>query len=555
MAGATLVMVIEGSTLAALSWLLKPLFDKVFVPGSGGSMAFVGGAIFGLFLVRAATSLIYKTMLTRISLKTSTAMQIDLLRHLLTLDGAFFQTNPPGSLIERVQGDTNAVQALWSTIISGMGRDVVSLISLFGVALAINPLWTAAVLVGAPALILPTVLVQRYVRRKAIFVRRQNARRATRLDEIFHGITAIKLNQMEEFQLARFVEIIRSIVRAQVKTAMSRAALPSLIDVVTGIGFLGVLLLAGPQIAAGHKTVGDFMSFFSATILAFQPLRRLGAMAGTWHVAAASLTRVYTLFDTRSEILPPRQPVAPDPERTEIRFDNVHLSYGDHPVLRGLSFTARAGSTTAIVGPSGAGKSTVFNLLTRMIDPQSGQITIGARSVTDFTLPALRELFSVVTQDATLFDETIRDNILVGHSGIGNERLRAAMDAAHVSEFVDALPRRLETPAGPRGSGLSGGQRQRIAIARAVLRDTPILLLDEATSALDAASEALVQQALERLSRGRTTLVVAHRLATVRDADHIIVMDSGRVVEEGTHESLLKNDGLYASLCRLQFSD
>lgn len=555
MALAFLFMVLEGSTLAALSWSLKPLFDRVFVGGEGDLIWLVGGFIFALFLIRATTLIINRSLLTRIAQKTSTAMQVDLLAHVLTLDGPFFQVNPPGALIERVQGDTTAVQSVWSVLITGVGRDLVALVSLFGVAIAIDPVWTATTLVGAPLLILPTLAVQRYIRRKTDHVRTQAAQRATRLDEIFHGIAAVKLNRMETYQVGRFREIVGRIVRAEVKTAASRAMIPALIDVVTGLGFFGVLLLAGREITSGERSLGEFISFFSAMALAFQPVRRLGDMAGTWQVAAASLTRLYKLFDTEPAI---RRAVAArpsDPTRTGIRLDDVYLSYGDHQVLNGLSFAAESGKTTALVGPSGAGKSTVFNLLTRMVDPSSGRITVGGDAIEDLDLGALRDLFSVVTQEATLFDETIRENVLLGRTDVSERALETALGAAHVSDFVAALPQGLDTHAGPRGSALSGGQRQRVSIARALLRDAPILLLDEATSALDAASEALVQEALERLSKGRTTLVIAHRLATVRDADKIVVMDRGRVVEEGTHATLVAGNGLYASLCRLQFSE
>ncbi|MCV2873810.1 ABC transporter ATP-binding protein/permease [Defluviimonas sp. WL0050] len=555
MALAFVFMVLEGSTLAALSWSLKPLFDRVFVGGEGDLIWLVGGFILALFLIRATTLIINRSLLTRVAQKTSTAMQVDLLAHVLTLDGPFFQINPPGALIERVQGDTAAVQSVWSVLITGVGRDLVALVSLFGVAVAIDPRWTVTALVGAPLLILPTLAVQRYIRRKTDHVRTQAGQRATRLDEVFHGIAAVKLNRMEDYQISRFRDIVGRIVRAEVKTAASRAAIPALIDIVTGLGFFGVLLLAGGEITSGERTVGEFMSFFTAMALAFQPLRRLGDMAGTWQVAAASLTRLYRLFDTRPAIRHTLAARPADPTKTGIAFADVHLSYGDHPVLNGLSFVAEPGKTTALVGPSGAGKSTVFNLLTRMVDPSSGKITVGGEPIDELDLGELRDLFSVVSQEAVLFDETIRENVLLGRTDLSETALATALETAHVTEFVKALPGGLDTHAGPRGSALSGGQRQRVSIARAVLRNAPILLLDEATSALDAVSEALVQEALERLSKGRTTLVIAHRLATVRDADKIVVMDRGRVVEEGTHTTLVAGNGLYASLCRLQFSE
>ncbi|MFZ5710197.1 MAG: ABC transporter ATP-binding protein [Pseudomonadota bacterium] len=555
MAVAFVLMTIEGSTLAVLARMLEPLFDRVFVGRDAAAVWWVGGGILGLFALRAATTVINRALLTRISLRTSTDMQRDLLRHLLRLDGRFFQANPPGALIERVQGDTAAVQGVWTTIITGVGRDLVSLATLAAVAFSVDVGWALAALVGVPLLVVPTMLVQRYIRRKTFHVRAQAGRRATRLDEIFHGIVAVKLNRLEDYQLARFVRIVDDILRTEVKKAASRATMPALIDVVTGIGFFAVLVLGGREIVEGRRTVGEFMSFFTAMALAFQPLRRLGETAGIWQTAAASLARIYAMLDLPVAVRSEPGSARPPQAGGTIEFENVHLSYGEHKVLNGLSFTADAGRTTAIVGPSGAGKSTVFNLLTRLIDPDAGRITIGGVPTTACDLDALRDIFSVVSQDASLFDESIRENILLGRRDVPADRLAAAADAAHVSDFARSLPAGLDTPAGPRGSALSGGQRQRVAIARALLRDAPVLLLDEATSALDSASEAVVQEALERLSRGRTTLVIAHRLSTVRSADWIVVIDRGRAVETGTHDELLALGGLYAGLCRLQFAE
>jgi ATP-binding cassette subfamily B protein/subfamily B ATP-binding cassette protein MsbA len=551
MALALALMVIEGSTLGALSWLLEPLFDKVFTGGRGDLVLWVGAGIFGLFLIRAVTSIASRTVMTTISLSTSSAMQVDLLAHVLRLDQGFFQTNPPGALIERLQGDTAAVQGTWQVFITGGGRDAIALVALFSVALSVDFYWTLSALIGVPLLIAPAIMAQRYIRKKTRQMRAQSSDRATHLDEIFHGITAIKLNGLEGYQTDRFARIVRKVRISQVKMAASNAAIPALVDVVTGLGFFIVLTLSGHQIISGERTVGEFMSFFTALSLAFQPLRRLGNISGSWQAAAASLERLYALFDTPPTVVSPAQP-APMPESPALQLKDVTLSYGETPVLRGLSFTAEAGQTTALVGPSGAGKSTVFGLLTRLIDPDSGMVTLGGTDLRALDLATLRARFASVSQDAALFDETIRENIVLGRPDVPAGQIARMIEAAHLRDFVAQLPAGLDTPAGPRGSALSGGQRQRVAIARALLRDAPILLLDEATSALDTTSEARVAEALDTLRKGHTTLVIAHRLSTVRKADKIVVIAEGRVVEEGRHDDLLARGGAYAELCRMQ---
>ena len=552
--GAVVLMMIEGSMLALISRLVQPMFDDVFTAGDRGALYFVGLAVMVIFFVRAATSAGQRILMASIQQYTAAAMRSNLLRHLMKLDSGFFQIHPPGQLIERVQGDVGVINSVWGAILTAIARDLVSLIGLLAVALWIDWRWTLLAIVGIPLLVLPSLMVQAYIRRRARNSREVAGRISTRLDEVFHGVNQVKLNALEDYQARRYDDLIQEGVRAEIRTAVGQAAVPSLIDIMTGIGFLGVMIYGGSEIIAGEKTNGEFMAFFTAMSLAFDPLRRLGLMSGQWQMAAASVERLQYVLNLAPTILSPAQPRPILQEAPRITFDQVALQYGDLPVLRGTSFEAAAGKTTALVGASGAGKSTVFNVLTRLVEPQSGLVRVGDHAITEYDLTDLRGLFSVVTQDAALFDETLRDNILLGREDVSEAQLQSVLEAAHVADFLPSLPNGLDSPAGPRGSNLSGGQRQRVAIARALLRDTPILLLDEATSALDTKSEKIVQTALEKLAKGRTTLVIAHRLSTIRDADSIVVMDQGRVVDQGDHHTLLAKGGIYADLHRLQFS-
>lgn len=546
-------MALEGSMLGALSWMMGPMFDQVFVAGDHGAIWWVGGAILAIFIVRAIASVGQKVLLALISQRSAADMRTEMLDHLMDQDSSFHQTHPPGFLIQRVQADVEAVGQVWNAIITGAGRDLVSLVILMGVAISVDWQWALVACIGTPIMVLPSAIVQKFVRRRAREARDSGAKLATRLDEVFHGIIPVKLNRLERYQSTRYRDLTDNLVRAEVKAKLGAASIPGLIDIMAGVGFLGVLVFGGAEIIAGEKTIGEFMSFFTAIGFAFEPLRRLGSVTGIWQNAAAAIERIKELLDFQPTLLSPAMP-KPLPKGTpEVRLENIHLSYGETKVLNGATLVAPAGKTTALVGASGAGKSTVFNLLTRLVDPQMGKVLIEDTAATDLSLSDLRGLFSVVSQDAALFDETLRENILLGRTDVSDAQLDDVLKAGHVQDFLPKLADGLETPVGPRGSALSGGQRQRVAIARALLRNTPVLLLDEATSALDAQSEKVVQEALDKLAQGRTTLVIAHRLSTVRNADKIVVMDKGRVVDEGTHDELLDRGGIYAELHALQF--
>jgi len=552
---AVFFMIIEGSTLGVLAKLMEPMFDRVFVGGDRGALVWVGLVLVGIFALRALATVVQKVLLTRVAQRTAADMRIDLLDRMMRQDGAFHQSHPPGFLVQRVQSDVNAVSDVWRAVITGAGRDLVGLVILMGVAIAIDPIWALLAMIGVPLMILPAAIAQRFVRARSREARDLGASLSTRLDEVFHGIVQIKLNALEAYQARQYRDLTRTFIRTEVRAAFGNSAIPAMIDIMSGIGFMAVIVYGGSEIIAGNKTIGEFMTFFTALGFMFSPLRRLGAISGLWQMAAAALERIKELLDAPLHLRSPAKPVAAPDGPPDVMLKDVSLSYGDAKVLDALNLTAKAGETTALVGASGAGKSTIFNLLTRLIDPQSGQVQIGGTDTNAMALDDLRGMFSVVTQEALLFDETLRENIVLGRTDLTDKDLEQVLKDAHVADFLPQLEQGLDTRVGPRGSALSGGQRQRVVIARALLRDTPILLLDEATSALDAQSEQVVQDALDRLAKGRTTIVIAHRLSTIRSADKIVVMDRGQVTDEGTHDELMARGGIYADLYRLQFRD
>ena len=551
------LMVIDGAMLGAFSMLVQPMFDDVLIAGNAAALGWVAAAVAGVFLLRAATLMIHKPLMTWLSERVAAGMQNRMLRHLMGLDHAFYHSHPPGVLIDRVRGDSRILGSIIIKLVPALSRDLVSAVVLLGVTLYIDWRWTLSALLITPALVLPLIALQKLVRRLTRITRMASADASNRLDEVFHGVYTVQRNALEAREAGRFGAILKRYIAAKVRARIAKAAMAALVDIVAAVAFSVVLIVGGRQIISGERTPGEFMAFFTAFMLMFQPVRKLSALAGSWQTLLASVERVHALLHVAPRIAQPAAPLAPLPAASETRigFENVDFAYDAEPVLRGFSLTAEPGRTTALVGPSGAGKSTVFTLLARLADPQAGRITIGGQDIARMDLAGLRNMMSVVAQDSALFDETLRDNILLGAEGVSEAQLRAAVEAAHVADFLDQLPQGLDSRVGPRGSALSGGQRQRVAIARAILRDRPVLLLDEATSALDAESEVLVQRALERLSEGRTTLVIAHRLATIRRADKIVVMERGCKLEEGTHATLMAHGGAYAKLHALQFGE
>ncbi len=545
------LMAIEGAATGGLSYLVRPMFDEVHQGASFGVVVKIAAAVGGVFVLRAVAGYAQKIILQRQTERIGADLQAAMLAHALRLDLAFYLANAPGSLMERLRGDTATLRSLWPPMLQAVGRDVVALASLAGVALMIDWRWTLIAVAGVPLLALPLVRLQAQVRGTARAARAAAGALSTQLDEAFHGIRTLQLAGAERAEVNRYRAALERFLAAQFRSDRSAAAIPALIDIVAALGFAGVMLYAGMQIIAGEKTMGDFLSFFTAMGLVFEPLRRLGALSGQWAAARASLERMRGLLDHRPSITSPPAPKPPPQGRAvRLQLEGVSFGYDGTEVVSGIDLVAEPGKVTALVGPSGAGKTTLFHLLTRLVDPTAGRVTLNGTDLRALDLAELRSLFAVVSQDTALFDDTVAANVRLGAKDISDTGLAGALATAQADFATDP-----QASVGPRGTALSGGQRQRIAIARAVLRDAPILLLDEATSALDSQTERAVTQALDTLRAGRTTIVIAHRLSTIQAADVIVVMDQGRILDRGTHAELLAKGGLYADLYRMQFKD
>ena len=553
--GATSFMAVQGGMLGVLSYLIRPVFDNVFAEGDRGALIYVGLAVFAVFIVRGLSGFSQRVMMAAVGERMKFDLQRDLVIRILALDKQFFEDNPAGDLIQRVKNDLAAIQNVWQGLFAPGVRDLISIGSLLFVALSIDWTWTLIAVAGMPLLTVPVLLLQRVTRKYSLRAAEANASIIVRLEEMLQNIREIKLYRAEKSQEMGFVKTADIVKRATVRTEAAIASVPLLVEVVAGIGFLGILMVAGNDVISGERTVGQFMSFFTAIVLLFDPAKRLGNLFSAWQNLKVSLERVYAVFQSSPSILDPDEPgeFSIDRQGLGVEFKNVWLNLGGQPVIRGLTFSAEAGKVTAIVGPSGAGKTSVFNLLSRIIDPASGTIRVGGHDIRTMKISELRSCIAFVAQDSGIFDESIRGNIMFGNSDADEAQFERAARMARVADFALREKDGYDAKCGPRGELLSGGQKQRVSIARALLRDAPILLLDEPTSALDLESEKLVQEAVFELAKERTVIVIAHRLTTVQTADMILFMQDGSIMEQGRHSELMERNGHYASLYRIQF--
>jgi ATP-binding cassette subfamily B protein len=546
----------SGASLA-LPIALRHIVDQGFGNSSLGVINRTFIALFGVALVIAFATGARYFCITLLSERALASLRATLYSHLIRLDVAFFEKSRVGELTSRLSADTEVVQAL---IGSGVSVALRSAVMLLGAAAAM--IWTAPALAGLTALVIPAVMLPilifgRRVRKLSRASQDRLADAAAIANETLNASTAVKAYAREAIESSRYGSAIyRALSTARRRIGMRALLTVSVIVLVFGAITL-VLWVGARHVLAGSMDKGVLIQFVAYAFFAAGSVAGLSEVWGDVLRAAGAMERISELLAEQADIAGPAHPtLLPRPVRGAIRFDGVTFHYPTRPdtaALHDFTLDIQPGETVALVGPSGAGKSTVLSMLLRFYDPQSGRICIDGIDMREFALDDLRKTIALVPQETIIFSGTATDNIRFGRQDASDEEVREAARAAEAHDFISVLNDGYAAEMGERGVRLSGGQRQRIAIARAILRDAPLLLLDEATSALDAQSEAAIQQALERLEKGRTTLVIAHRLATVKRADRIVVMDGGRIVAQGTHESLLAEGGLYAELARLQF--
>jgi ATP-binding cassette subfamily B protein len=547
----------SGATLV-LPIAVRHMIDQGFGHSSEAAINTTFLGLFGVALVLAFATAARYYCITLLGERALASLRSKLYAHVIRLDVGFFERSRVGELTSRLGTDTEVIQALIGSGISVALRSAVMLLGATAMMVWTSPRLAGLTALVIPAVMLPILVFGRRVQKLSRASQDRLADGAAVANETLNAAPAVKAYAREDIESTRYGG---AITRA-LATARKRIGMRSMLTAAVIVLFFGaitlVLWVGARDVLGGTLDVGVLGQFVIYAFFAAGSLAGLSEVWGDVLRAAGAMERIGELFEERADITSPAQPTAlPRPTRGALRFDNVAFHYPtrpDAPALYDFDLAIQPGETVALVGPSGAGKSTVFALLLRFYDPQTGRITLDGIDLRALALPELRGAIALVPQETVIFGGSAADNIRFGRQDAGDDEVREAARAAEANDFISAMGKGYDEELGERGVRLSGGQRQRIAIARAILRDAPLLLLDEATSALDAQSEAAIQQALERLEKGRTTLVIAHRLATVQRADRIVVMDGGRIVAQGTHHSLLAEGGLYAELARLQFT-
>ena len=554
--GALLLMALVAGTASAYPLLTKYIFNAL-ADGQAAEIIWLAPPVIFVFALVKGLALFAQTvMVNALALRVSTDLQKDMAKNLIEADLQTISGEPAGVFMSRIMNDLNLVREAFVRLANNLVRDSLTVIVLVGAMFWLDWLMAFVVLAVYPLAMQPIIRIGNRQRKASGNLQTHMEDVTSLLAETLQGTRMVKAYQLEEQEIGRTRAAFDGLYQRLVGLLTGRAKIDPILEIVGGVAVGGVVALASWRVARGDMQVGDVIAFITTLILLVQPVRAIGTLNAVTNEGLAAAERILTLLDTPRRIKDRNGALPLDIKAGQITFDTVGFSYGDDAgaALKDINFSVEPGQTVALVGPSGAGKSTIINLLPRFFDVTSGQILIDGQIISDVTVDSVRRAIALVSQDAILFDDTVAANIGFGKAEASQDEIETAAKGAAAHDFIMALPNGYEAPVGAMGNRLSGGQRQRISIARALLKDAPILLLDEATAALDSESEKQVQEALTRLQVGRTTLVVAHHLATVREADLIVVMEHGQISETGTHDSLLAKKGLYARLCQLQFS-
>jgi len=556
-------MFLASAAVASFAKILQPVLDKALIGIQDGSSNIndvwpMAGFIFGCFFVSGLATYIHVIKMNKISQSIVADIQKDVFSHFMKLELSFFHLHPSGQLVSRITNDVNVMRAAVSDSVTSFGKYLITLILLLGVMIWQDWKLALIALTIFPAAVFLINKIGKRLRRISHSIQSENAKLMETLIGIFQGIRQVQAYGMEEYEKERSGRAVNTVRDLNIKSVRVGNLSTPVNEILVGCIICIIIGFGAYRISQGELTPGGLISFIAAFILAYEPIKKLAKLNNSLQIGLGAADRILTMLDIDPKIISVANSHQMEAKVAEIEFKNVSFSYdlaSEEKALHGINLIIDPGKTTALVGPSGSGKTTILNLVPRFYDVTDGIIEINGVDIRNYSISSLRKNIALVSQDITIFDDSVSANISYGTTDASHEQIKQAAKAAAADIFIEQMPDRYETRLGENGVKLSGGQKQRIAIARAILRDAPILLLDEATSALDNESEQLIQKTLAELQKGRTTLVIAHRLSTIREADKIIVLEKGNIVEQGSHDSLLKKSGLYTRLYNSSLSE
>ena len=555
LAVAMVFMLIAGAMQAAQALLLKPVLDDVFLKKDIATLRWVPFAVIGIFFLKASCNYGQTIIMSFIGLKIITNLRNRLYQQIQKQSLSFFTSHPTGILMSRITNDVSSIQSASSEAITSLIKDTVSLFSLVCVIFYTDWKLAFVALIVFPVTIYPIAKFGKRMRKVTTSSQITMGTLTSLLQETISGTRIVKAFCMEKYENERFAAENQTLLKYNMKAVSVSAISSPLMDFLAGIGIGGIIFYGGYNVIQGTSTPGTFVSFLAAALMLYEPVKRLTNVNNTIQQGIAGADRVFSIIDRVPDIEDKPDAVELPSITRNIDIENVTFRYEEKPVLKNINLSIKSGEVIAFVGMSGGGKTSLVNLIPRFYDVSEGRVLIDNRDIRDVTLQSLRSQIAIVTQQTILFNDTVRNNIAYGDIDRTEDEILNAAKAANAHDFIMKLPKGYDSNIGELGTKLSGGEKQRISIARALLKNAPILILDEATSSLDTEAEIEVQDALNNLMKGRTTLVIAHRLSTIRNADRIIALVNGQIIEEGNHETLMDKKGEYFRLYNLQFKD